>query len=89
MIPNLDWLDHAACASVDSRAFFASGCHSREQVHAAKRVCAMCPVQDACRDYAITTGERNGVWGGMSQKELRQKRRRFTDRTKTDLRETA
>ena len=89
MILNVDWLEHAACAGMDPRAFFANGCHSREQVQAAKRVCASCPVQATCRDWAITTGERNGVWGGMSQKELRQKRRRFTDRTKSDLREAA
>ena len=84
MIPDLDWLDNAACAGMDQRAFFADGYHSRAQVRAAKKVCAICPVQAACRDWAIATGERNGVWGGMSQKELRQKRRRFTSRAKTD-----
>ena len=89
MIPNLDWLKRAACAGMDQRAFFADGCHSRAQVHAAKKVCAICPVQTACRNWAITTGERNGVWGGMSQKELRQRRRRFTSRAKTDMREAA
>ena len=89
MIPNLDWLNDAACAGIDSRAFFADGCHSRAQVHAAKKVCAACPVRAECAQWAITTGERNGVWGGMSQKELRQKRRRFTSRAKTDMREAA
>lgn len=85
----LDWLQHAACAGRDPRAFFANGCHAREQVKAAKQVCAACPVREECAQWAISTGEKNGVWGGMSQKELRQRRRRFTDRTKSDLREAA
>lgn len=89
MIPNLDWLDDAACAGMDQRAFFATGNHARAQVFAAKRVCATCPVSAACREYAIKTGERFGVWGGMSQSELRQKRARFTSRAKTGTREAA
>lgn len=89
MIPSLDWLERAACAGIDSRAFFANGCHSREQVHAAKRVCAACPVREQCAQWAIETGERNGVWGGMSQQELRKKRRRFTSRTKASTRAAA
>lgn len=83
MIPNLDWLQQAACAGLDSRAFFANGCHSRAQVHAAQKVCAGCPVRQQCADWAIRTGEKNGVWGGMSQKELRQRRRRFASKAKT------
>ena len=89
MIPNLDWQDDAACAGMDPRAFFATGKHARAQVFAAKRVCASCPVQAACRDYAIETGERFGVWGAMSQQELRKKRRRFTSRAKNSTREAA
>ena len=86
MIPNLDWLDRAACAGIDSRAFFANGCHARAQVHAAQQVCNTCPVQAECRDWAIQTGERNGVWGGMSQQELRRTRRRFTSRASSTTR---
>lgn len=89
MIPNLDWLANAACAGMDSRAFFANGCHARAQVHAAQKVCNACPVQAECRNWAIQTGERNGVWGGMSQQELRRKRLRFTDRSKSTTRESA
>lgn len=89
MIPNLDWLEDATCAGMDPRAFFATGNHARAQVFAAKRVCATCPVQQACRNYAIQTGERFGVWGGMSQLELRKRRRRFTSRAKTSTREAA
>ncbi|MCG0066267.1 WhiB family transcriptional regulator [Streptomyces tricolor] len=83
MIRNLAWLQHAACAGMDVRAFFSSGHHARAQVNEARRVCATCPVQTQCAAWAIETGERWGVWGGMSQKQLREKRRRFTSRAKT------
>lgn len=89
MIPNLDWLDDAVCAGMDQRAFFATGNHARAQVFAAQRVCATCPVRTECRNWAIESGERWGVWGGMSQHELRRKRRRFTSRAKTGTREAA
>jgi hypothetical protein len=83
MIPRVEWLSQAACAGMDQRAFFANGCHSREQVRAAQKVCDSCPVRAQCADYAVQIGEKWGVWGGMSQKELRQKRHRFTSRAKT------
>ncbi|MDL5205087.1 WhiB family transcriptional regulator [Streptomyces sp. ALI-76-A] len=86
MIPNLDWLRHAVCAGMDQRAFFATGRHARAQVFAAKRVCDACPVREQCREWAIESGERWGVWGGMSQDELRKKRRRFTSRAKAGTR---
>jgi WhiB family redox-sensing transcriptional regulator len=89
MIPNLDWLANAACAGMDPRAFFATGHHARAQVNAAKRICASCPVRPACETWAIETGERFGVWGGMSQQQLRQRRRRFTSRARTSTRAAA
>jgi WhiB family redox-sensing transcriptional regulator len=89
MSHSTDWIRDAACAGLDTRAFFADGYHGREQVNAARRVCAACPVRQQCADWAIQTGERNGVWGGMSQQELRQKRRRFTSRAKTSTRAAA
>lgn len=89
MIPNLDWLNDAACSGMDSRAFFAIGNHACAQVNEARKVCAGCPVRPQCADWAIQTGERHGVWGGMSQLQLRKRRRRFTDRSKTQMRDVA
>jgi WhiB family redox-sensing transcriptional regulator len=77
MTTSLDWLDHAACAGMDGRAFYANGKHAREQVKAARRICNICPVRAECAAWAIQTGEKWGVWGGMSQQQLRQKRRRL------------
>jgi WhiB family redox-sensing transcriptional regulator len=42
----------------------------------AKAICAMCPVRAECLDYALTNGERFGIWGGLSERERRRIRRR-------------
>lgn len=38
----------------------------------AKRLCDHCPVKSECLNYALTTGEPAGTWGGLSayQREL-------------------
>lgn len=40
---------------------------AREQ--RAKDVCAGCPVRRPCLDQAVASGERYGVWGGLSADE--------------------
>ncbi|MGW7495402.1 WhiB family transcriptional regulator [Streptomyces luteogriseus] len=80
------WRQRAACIGIDPRAFFPIGHHARAQVNAARRICAACPVRQQCAAFAIETGERNGIWGGMTQQQLRQRRRRFTSRAKTSTR---
>jgi WhiB family redox-sensing transcriptional regulator len=42
----------------------------REQ--AAKEMCALCPVQRACLDYAIRVREPHGIWGGLNEVERKQ-----------------
>jgi WhiB family redox-sensing transcriptional regulator len=81
-----DWRDEAACRQVDPDLFFAEGKGAHAQVREATRVCLSCPVRLQCQDHAIEAGEAWGVWGGMSQIELRTRRRRFTSRAKTDTR---
>jgi len=62
------WADQALCAQTDPEAFFPEkGGSPRE----AKAVCAACFVAAECLDYALTTGERFGVWGGFSERERR------------------
>jgi len=43
----------------------------------AQKVCARCPVADACREYALANNITHGVWGGTSE---RQRRRILRDR---------
>jgi WhiB family redox-sensing transcriptional regulator len=40
-----------------------------------KSICRECGVRDACLEFAITTGEKFGIWGGMSERERRRVRR--------------
>lgn len=36
---------------------------------AAAKACLSCPALLACREYAITAGEKQGVWGGMTPRQ--------------------
>ncbi len=40
-------------------------------IRAAKAICATCPVQQLCLEHALTNRERDGVWGGLTEKERR------------------
>lgn len=58
----------ALCAQTDPEIFFPEkGGSTRE----AKQVCAACFVAAECLDYALTMGERFGIWGGLSERERR------------------
>ena len=50
-----------------------------EDADKAKEVCALCPVQSACLEYALARREKEGVWGGCTERErrriIRQRRR--------------
>ncbi|MFI2434716.1 WhiB family transcriptional regulator [Streptomyces sp. NPDC018693] len=42
---------------------------------AAKERCARCPVREACADYAIDNGIRDGIYGGLTVDERDQRAR--------------
>jgi WhiB family redox-sensing transcriptional regulator len=58
----------ALCAQTDPDAFFPAKGGSTA---AAKRVCGSCDIQAACLEWALATGERHGIWGGLSDTERR------------------
>lgn len=60
------WIADAACARADPDEWFPSVGGSTRR---AKRICAGCPVQPACLDYALTNHIREGVWGGVSDRD--------------------
>ena len=75
------WTERAACREpgIDPELFFPAGetgLAARQQVAAAKEVCARCPVTDLCRDWAVRAGEPEGIWGGTTPEERRRLRRR-------------
>jgi WhiB family transcriptional regulator, redox-sensing transcriptional regulator len=71
--PPVDWRGYAACRRVDPRLFFPVGTtrEAMAQTDRAKRVCANCPVQAPCLDWALATGQKLGVWGGTAEGERR------------------
>jgi WhiB family redox-sensing transcriptional regulator len=66
-----DWHDAASCRGEAGRDFYPpfGGERKRERVareQRAKTVCAVCPVRAQCLEHAIASGERYGVWGGLT-----------------------
>ncbi|MFY1686449.1 WhiB family transcriptional regulator [Plantactinospora sp. WMMB782] len=74
----MDWRARAACRDVDGELFFPVGTSGPAllQIEQAKAVCRRCPVIVECLDYALTSGEDHGVFGGMSEEERRAVKRR-------------
>jgi WhiB family redox-sensing transcriptional regulator len=74
------WRLDAACRHVDPDLFFPLG-HTGaavEHASAAKSVCRQCPVRDECLEFALSTNQVDGIWGGATEEErraLRQGRR--------------
>jgi WhiB family redox-sensing transcriptional regulator len=73
---NLTWRQHAACRGLDPDIFYPT---TDEEADAAKAVCAVCSIRQACLEHALGSRERDGVWGGATEKErrriIRQRRR--------------
>jgi WhiB family redox-sensing transcriptional regulator len=67
------WQEQALCAQTGADFFFPEPGSS---VREAKRICGMCEMRSACLEYALNNDERFGVWGGLSEKERHQLRRR-------------
>ncbi len=65
---NTTWNGRAACHGLDPRIFFPP---TDEDAEAAKDVCAGCVVRDDCLEYALGSREREGVWGGCTERERR------------------
>jgi WhiB family redox-sensing transcriptional regulator len=62
------WSRRAACLNMDVDRFYPD---RGESTREAKKVCARCPVTAECLDWAVSTKERYGVWGGLSERERR------------------
>jgi WhiB family redox-sensing transcriptional regulator len=60
------WRTRAACCDADPGLFFPGLGGSAGP---AKRICAACPVRAECLAFAVASGERFGVFGGLSERE--------------------
>lgn len=70
------WVGDAACRGMDTNLFFPSSGQSHAEAEA---VCATCPVMEQCRAYGMA--DEHGIWGGLSERERRRKRRQERDPT--------
>ena len=77
-----DWRDDAACRDTDPDLFFPVGTTGPaiEQIESAKAVCDACAAQAACLEFALTTNQESGIWGGTSEEERRKLRRAWLAR---------
>jgi WhiB family redox-sensing transcriptional regulator len=75
-----DWRHQAACLDEDPDLFFPIGNTGPAvfQIKEAKEVCRRCDVVQTCRRWALDHSREAaaGVWGGLSEVELRAVRRR-------------
>jgi WhiB family redox-sensing transcriptional regulator len=73
---NQQWRSKAACQGLDPEIFYPL---DDEDAGEAKAVCATCTVRESCLEHALGYREKEGIWGGASERErrriIRQRRR--------------
>ncbi len=67
------WMARGNCRDEAPARFFPS---DGVGVDHARRICATCPVQEPCLEYALANRIDHGVWGGASERERRRIARR-------------
>ena len=72
----LVWRQRAACRGVEPDIFYPV---TEEEAEDARSICRGCAVMEACLEWALAHRERDGVWGGATERErrrmIRQRRR--------------
>jgi WhiB family transcriptional regulator, redox-sensing transcriptional regulator len=73
---NMSWRSKAACNGLDPSIFYPD---ENDDASDAKAVCASCPVQVQCLEHALGRREKEGIWGGCTERDrrriIRQRRR--------------
>ena len=64
----MSWRQQGACNGLDPAVFFPD---SDEAAQEAISICAECPVRLSCLEHALAVREREGVWGGATERERR------------------
>lgn len=65
-----DWRPYARCLGADPEIFYPPP-EADEAAEEAKAICRVCAVREACLEHAITAREKQGVWGGLNERERR------------------
>ncbi len=76
---NPSWHQLARCRGVDPEVFYPVS-DDDDAAEEAKSICALCPVREPCLEFALSTREKDGVWGGLTERARRRvlRRRRKT-----------
>lgn len=71
--PRPAWMDEAVCAGIGSDWWYPQTRQDGASTFAdrAKRICATCPVQVECLEYALDIRDAYGIWGGLTAAERR------------------
>lgn len=64
-MPTPDW-KLSNCRKYDTELFFAE-----QTEKLALTICHKCPIMLDCRQWALVHKEKHGVWGGLTEKQLR------------------
>jgi WhiB family transcriptional regulator, redox-sensing transcriptional regulator len=70
------WQHKARCRGADASLFFSPTYLEKREVRStrearAKAICSECAVQRDCLDFALSTREPHGIWGGLNEIERR------------------
>ena len=78
-VDNDNWRQFASCRDTDPDLFFPVGTTGPaiEQIETAKAVCEECESRQPCLEFALTTNQDSGIWGGTSEEERRKLRRQW------------
>lgn len=84
LLPPGEWVEDAACRDLgdDLGVNFFPDLDEEEDPGPALAVCARCPVATQCLDFALSTGQEWGIWGGTTEYErgrVRTRRRRAAE----------
>jgi WhiB family redox-sensing transcriptional regulator len=81
------WRNDAACRDTNPDLFFPVGTTGQAlvQIENAKAVCRICVCQHECLEYALSTNQDSGIWGGTSEEERRKLRRAWLARQRRSI----
>jgi WhiB family redox-sensing transcriptional regulator len=68
MTADTSWMAIATCRDYPPNVFFPV---DGVGVEVARKICANCPVREACLEYAVANRIDHGVWGGTSERGRR------------------
>ena len=73
------WMEEGSCVYANTELFFPVGSSMKaiKQSNEAIAICNECPVKVACLEYAISSNQDSGVWGGTTEEERKSIRREY------------